>query len=111
MNNKKPHRVSPSFIFMLIIFIGLLSYFCYSIIYQTGLIPSITSKVDEVAIDTNQVKLAQRDSIINLRDIEIFKLKEELLKKVDTIYIKPTLNTKKRDNDSFSGVSLIDSVK
>jgi hypothetical protein len=96
---------------MLVIFIGLLSYFCYSIVYKTGLIPSKISKNNETVLDTNQIKLAHRDSIISLKDSEISKLKEELLKKVDTIYIKPTLNTKKRDNDSFSGVSLIDSVK
>ena len=112
MKNKKSHKVSPTFIIMILAFVGLLSYFCYNLASQTGLIPSKTEKALVELVDTNQLKLTQKDSIISIKDQEIARLKEELAKGPDTVYLKPKPQPiiKKVDTASLS-ISKVDSVK
>jgi hypothetical protein len=109
MKNKKSHQVSPTFIITILTFVSLLSYFCYNLTLQTGLIPIKKEKVLVELVDTNQIKLFQKDSIIIIKDKEIAKLKEELAKRPDTVYIKlkPQLTIKKIDTTSISRVDSV----
>lgn len=86
MKNKNPHKVSPTFIVMLLLFVILLLYFCFNLASETGLISSF-KKPATLQIDTNQIKLNQKDSIISLKDQEIAKLKEELAEAPDTVFV------------------------
>lgn len=110
MNNNKRRSISPTFVISLTIFLSLLCYFCYQVVVKTGLIKPVQKNTQQIAIDTNQVKLDLKDSIIQLKDFEIQRLKEELLKKPDTVYLRPKPIIKKVDTTSLS-ISKVDSVK
>jgi hypothetical protein len=88
MTNKKSRPVSVTFVMFLLVFLGLLGYFCYQIVSQTGMIPSKSSPApDSIQVDTNRLKLDQRDSIIATKDSEIAILKLKLEEKPDTIFV------------------------
>lgn len=88
-NNHKKRNVSPTFIVFLLFFALLLGYFCYQIASQTGLIPSKSKDkpTEIVQVDTNQLKLAKKDSIIATKESEILELKLKLEAKPDTIFV------------------------
>lgn len=101
---------------MIVLFFGLLSYFFYNLASQTGLIPNSNNnksyeKNDIEILDTNQIKLAQKDSIIKLKDQEIHILKEELSKRPDTVYLRPKSPPVYKNSDTISpSVSKVDSI-
>lgn len=109
-NNHKRRTISPTFIAFILFFLFLLGYFCFQLLSMTGTIKFSESKTEIIPVDTNQLKLNAKDSIIMIKDLEISKLKEEITKGPDTVYIKPKPIIKKVDTTSLS-ISKVDSVK
>lgn len=117
-NNYKKHKVSPSFIAFIIIFIALLCFFCYRVLSETGTIPKIFGKKEPEpsaqvsAVDTNKIKLAQKDSIIAVKDSEIANLKLKLEEKPDTIFVPKYIKRSDDSTRSSKPISIkVDSVK
>lgn len=109
-NNHKRRNISPTFITFILAFLLLLGYFCFRLLSITGTIKFSEQKTEVIPVDTNQIKLNTKDSIIALKDLEIAKLKEEIAKGPDTVYIKPKPIIKKVDTTSLS-VTKVDSLK
>jgi hypothetical protein len=96
-NNKKNHSVSPTFVAFITIFLGLIGFSSYRLAVETGLINFNDATKQEAHSSIDSTVLNQKDSIIYLRNKRIFELEVELLKRPDTVFIKPKVVAKRID--------------
>lgn len=98
MANKRTQSISPTFAVSLTIFTCVLLFVCYYLASETGLIPKKSTQVPVVTqLDTNQILLLEKDSIIRIKDLKISELETKLAKKPDTVYLRPKPVIKKTD--------------